>query len=215
MKSLLKIVGCVSLALVLNILAQAKEWRGIIPLHSTRADVERLLGSPIDDPSNKGIYLRTYRTEEERITILYSDGPHCNGYLLRGYRVPEYTVVTIIVRAVVPFPFSDLKLDKAKFKESSGGHVSNYSNFTNKEEGISYEVLWKADAKGEEGRAGERQGVVTSVEYSPRAKDKHVQCPEPPPERDNLRMPTANGLKGYRKPVRLGVDVYATADGEL
>ena len=29
--------------------AYAKSWRGLEPLHSTRADVERLFGRPIDD----------------------------------------------------------------------------------------------------------------------------------------------------------------------
>src|SRR6266849_4384328 len=34
----------------------AKEWRGIVPLHSTRADVERLLGVPTIDRSDTIVY---------------------------------------------------------------------------------------------------------------------------------------------------------------
>jgi hypothetical protein len=186
MKFFLKIVGSLSLVLVLNLMAHAKEWRGITPLRSTRADVERLLGPSIDDPSNKGVFVRSYRTEEERITVLYSDGPLCNGYLLRGYRVPKDTVISIRVRAT-PFPFSDLKLDISKYKEISGGHTPDYSYFTHIEEGISYEVYWKTVAKGGEGGGGERIRIVTSVEYSPSAKDSHLLCPAPPAPNNGMQ----------------------------
>jgi len=194
----LQLVSSISLILVLNLMAHAKEWRGIIPLRSTRADVERLLGSPIDDPSNKGVFIRTYRTEEENVTILYSDGPLCNGYLLRGYRVPKDTVISIIVRAA-PFPFSDLKLGSSKFKETTGGHTPDYSYFTHEEEGVSYEVYWKAVGKGGENGARERLRIVTSVEYSPSAKDKHLLCPEPSPAPNNGMHPTANSAAFIRK----------------
>ncbi|HEV2803162.1 MAG TPA: hypothetical protein VGW12_22030 [Pyrinomonadaceae bacterium] len=196
MKHLLEVLSIISFMLVLNLMAQAKEWRGIVPLRSTRADVERLLGPTIDDPGNKNNYVETYRAEEETVTILYSDGPLCNGYLLRGYRVPKDTVVRIIVRPV-PFPFSDLELDKDKYKEHSGGHVLDLSYFTDEEEGVSYEVRWKAVPAG-----GERQGRVTSIEYGARAKDKHLECPEPLPAPNNGMHPTANSAALIRETCR-------------
>src|SRR5215211_7734523 len=49
----------------------ATEWRGIIPLISTRADVERLLGKPKE--------LGRYEVNGERADIIYSDGP-CKGW---------------------------------------------------------------------------------------------------------------------------------------
>ena len=175
MKFLLRIVGSIALILALTLMTQAKEWRGIVPLRSTRADVERLLGPTIDDPSNKNSYVDTYQTEEERVTVLYSDGPLCNGYLLRGYRVPKDTVVSIIVRAT-PFPFSDLKLDSSKYKEISGGDAIDFSYFTDEDEGIGYQVHWRSVAKGADGKDRGRVRFVNSVTYGPRAKDKHLRC---------------------------------------
>jgi hypothetical protein len=174
---LLNIVGGGSLVLCISFIAQAKEWRGIVPLQSTRADVERLLGPSTDDPNNKGIYIRTYRTDEEIVSVLYSDTPLCNGYLLRGYRVPEWTVISITVRAA-PFPFSDLKLDSSKYKETSGGDTPDFSYFTDEDEGVSYEVQWRSVAKGADDKDRERIRFVNSVTYGPRAKDKHLLCPE-------------------------------------
>ena len=39
--------------------ANGKGWRGIIPLHSTRADVERLLGQPTEETSKYSVVYRT------------------------------------------------------------------------------------------------------------------------------------------------------------
>jgi len=45
--------------------AHAKEWRGIVPLHSTRADVSRLLGKP-------NFNYNLYEFGDERADILYA-----------------------------------------------------------------------------------------------------------------------------------------------
>ena len=40
------IIPCVCTVLAMVAVSQAKGWRGLVPLHSTRTDVERLLGAP-------------------------------------------------------------------------------------------------------------------------------------------------------------------------
>src|ERR1044072_2921350 len=69
-KMLLKTAGSLSLILALTFVVQAKGWRRIVPLHSTRADVERLLGTP-DRKSNIKPVVR-YDLEEETVVIIYS-----------------------------------------------------------------------------------------------------------------------------------------------
>src|SRR5687768_16252810 len=71
------IIACPLIALLLVPSSFTKEWRGIIPLRSTRADVERLLGPP--EPGSRGVY----RTGSERITVSYAEGP-CD----YGWQVP-------------------------------------------------------------------------------------------------------------------------------
>lgn len=67
--------------------ASAKEWRGIVPLHSTRADVEKLLGPEVDEGLG-------YDIEGERVTINY--GSHkCEEDLPGGWNVPPNTVIEI------------------------------------------------------------------------------------------------------------------------
>jgi hypothetical protein len=44
MKLIPNTFGLIFFVLTFSVSAQAKEWRGIRPLHSTRADVKRILG---------------------------------------------------------------------------------------------------------------------------------------------------------------------------
>jgi hypothetical protein len=141
--------------------SQGKGWRGIAPLHSTRADVERLLGPPSTDSSDTTFY----EFQKEAVSFHYAKGP-C-GVESSGWNVPRGTVISIRVR---PRPnllrLSDLKLDESKYKKETNGHVRNIVSFINVEEGISYDVDTSAD------------GMVTAVEYSPTAKDAYLRCPD-------------------------------------
>jgi hypothetical protein len=88
---------------------QAKSWRGIVPLKSTRADVERLLGK-VDSWGR-------YQFEDERGSIRYRENP-CLGV----YRplekdncecmVSRDTVVSIFVTPEVTRTFSSLNLGR-------------------------------------------------------------------------------------------------------
>ena len=68
MKKMLKVIGLATIILSLSESSSAKDWRGIIPLHSTRDDVIRLLG-PSPDANN--IRAR-YSLEKEDVYIVFS-----------------------------------------------------------------------------------------------------------------------------------------------
>jgi hypothetical protein len=199
MRTLLKIVGNLPLVLTLTLIAQAKEWRGIVPLRSTRSDVERLLGPPVD----AGKLNALYRTENEAISISYATGKPCEpGTLQSGWMVPRDTVVEIrVVEVYDPekggVTFRDLGIDTSKYKEEGGGHVPGVSSFTNEEEGVRYElgtVLRYVTRDGKR-ELEEQRGVVRGVTYLPSAKDKHLKCPAAAPDAPNNGMhPTADTL---------------------
>jgi hypothetical protein len=46
MRLTLNVIGCLGFLLCLVSSSDAKDWRGIVPLHSTRVDVEKLLEPP-------------------------------------------------------------------------------------------------------------------------------------------------------------------------
>src|SRR5690349_3773129 len=83
----------------------AAVWRGIVPLKSTRADVERFLGKPNE--------LGLYEVNGEHVTIIYSEGP-CIG-LYRSLEkanckclVSKDTVLSIYIEPKRALKFSTL-----------------------------------------------------------------------------------------------------------
>jgi hypothetical protein len=126
---------------VLLVAAQAskgKEWRGIVPLKSTRADVERRFGKP----DRWG----DYQVGEERISFQYSEGGPCTDlYRTLGKdnchcSLEDDTVVSIFVEPISKRRVSDLKLDMTKFRRTPINPFPHTFEYSNRTEGINYEV---------------------------------------------------------------------------
>lgn len=128
-------------------------WKGIIPLYSTRQDVERLLG-----PSPEGCRC-IYRTNDETVFVDYSDGP-CQGNL-HGWSVPADTVLMVTVQPNSQQPFSELRLDLGRYVKTYGD--TNEVYYTDKSAGVRYQV--------------DDLGIIRSVSYIPDAKSYTLLCP--------------------------------------
>jgi hypothetical protein len=144
-----KFIALMVILLLSTVISRAEGWRGIIPLKSTRADVERLLGKP----NNLG----RYQFEDERAHINYATGP-CNISDRCECFVPEGTVIGIFVELEVELRFSSLKLDRAKLQKLIDPEDSNLAVYSDDEAGITYAV-------------SERDDDVTTIQYWPSAKD--------------------------------------------
>ena len=135
------------LIIVFTMSAQAKEWRGIVPLKSTRADVERLLGKPNG--------LGRYQFDDERAYIYYSEGVCARGDDC-SCLVPKDTVLNIFVTLEVEMKFSDLKIDRRGYQRTKSAHLPTVVSHSNEEEGIIYTV---------------DEDEVTEITYLPSGKD--------------------------------------------
>ena len=69
----LSFINCVLLVSLWQV-PSSKEWRGLSPLKSTRADVERMLGQPDDNYNNK---LVTYYLPEQVVSFGFRGNPKC------------------------------------------------------------------------------------------------------------------------------------------
>jgi hypothetical protein len=130
--------------------AFASEWHGIVALHSTRSDVLRILGEP---NSKYGRYL----IDGEEATIIYSGGP-----CLSGWNVPSDTVRLISVTFKQSPNLSDLKINFDKYERARDPFVTTHVFYTNREEGVRYEVYEGLKEKG----------TVLEVYYEPTSKDE-------------------------------------------
>lgn len=152
MKLAVSIIAGPLVALALASTTPAKEWRGITPLRSTRADVERLLGPP--EPGSGSVYV----TEGERVSVTYARRA-CD----YGWRVPLDTVISFFVHPMKPLKLSDLKLDAKRYERRRDSHVETIHYYIDLEAGINYTV----ESPGE---------LVTGVEYYAPLGDKALLC---------------------------------------
>lgn len=161
MNSLQLSTTCVCILTVWLGFTQAKGWHGVVPLHSTRAEVERLLGAPKE---SRGV-ASTYETKEEKVLVFYSAG-NCKESGPDGWNVPRDTVLSITVHPNDRLPVDDLKLDKTKYERALDYHVQGVVHYFNKEEGIRISA-----------RLLEREGEdVDNITYEPAAKDSYLRC---------------------------------------
>ena len=144
-----------------------KGWRRIVPLHSTRREVQRRLGKARRGNASYSLY--EFEGEEDA-RIYYSDGKRCTEGA--EWKVPRGTVLRIFVqpRREPALHLTDLGLDMRRFrKEAGSGDVQARTRYTDDAAGVTYEVF-------EQG--GPESGQVMGIEYGPSSRDKCLRCPK-------------------------------------
>ena len=181
----------------------AKEWHGIVPLKSTRADVERLLGKPNE--------LGLYELNGEAASMIYSSGP-CKG-LYRSLEkancrclVPKDTVLSIYVEPRQPQKFSALGIARSKFTRTAIVSSADLFSYSDLNEGIVYTI-------------DESKNEIRDIEFLPSSSDcKVVIDTKSPIARNSWRglLPLHSGRRkveavlGHAKSSSRGVEVYDT-----
>jgi hypothetical protein len=140
---------------------QRNVFRGISPLHSTRADVERILGRPKRQSINQDY---AYETDEERVAVLYSES-RCERSVVGKWNVPADTVLRITLYPQRTVLIRDLNLDKLKYRRSPDPNIPNAFLWMNVEEGIIIESEVKDGCE-----------QIVSLTYRPSNKDKGLLC---------------------------------------
>lgn len=138
---------------------RAKGWRGLVPLHATRRDVEGLLGVP-KTPGGS-----TYEPDNQYIYVEYSDGPCEKGWPY-GWNVEKDTVTSIWVSVKENVFLADLKIDESKYQKYTEGHIQNRVHYVNYEEGIDILVDDTTIA------------IVKGFFYMPTTSDEKLRCPD-------------------------------------
>jgi len=135
-----RLLLCALLVLVYASSVAAKDWRGILPLHSTRAEVEALLGRPPSRPPDHSDKLHPgrsiYYLDEGEVYIVFADEE-----FLKRHSCPAVALGTVLMVQITPnepMPVSSLNLDEktfTKFDPSSGSDLG-YEGFIDKKEGL-------------------------------------------------------------------------------
>lgn len=123
-----------------NIRAQ-EGWRGIIPLVSTRDEVEKKIGKP----NENGFY----EFDEGRVFITYVE-VNCDKIIRCDCLVPFGTVQHIRISIYYDLSVEDLGLNSKKYKKTRNTHTPDVYTYSNHKTGIVYSV---------------QDGMVDSISY--------------------------------------------------
>jgi hypothetical protein len=146
-----------------NKLLPPNAWRGLTPLHSTRLDVERLLGRA---KVHRGTTY-VYETADETVDVLYSLGP-CKLSGVERWNVAADVLIKIDVRPRGKMLIESLRLDKTRYPRLQESHPQNWARYMNDEDGLMVETILYG--KDEE---------VYTMTYWPRSQDRGLRCSEP------------------------------------
>lgn len=140
-------------------------WRGLIPLHSNRQDVEALLGPP----GHSWERTHAYDTENEVVTVKYSKG-NCDDPGTE-WNVPEDTVVEFVVTLRLSFLMRQLNLDLNSYQRQE---LFPLTEIPNPPKGVNYidnvnGIIIRAQSNG-----GSEE--VVSITYKPAKKDDDLRC---------------------------------------
>lgn len=108
----------------------AKDWRGILPLHSTRADVERLMG----EPATNGPGLSSYDLGAEEVLIIFAEESRAS----RDCAVAPGIVLSVRVTSKVERSLNAFNFDERRFRKftPTDGSETEDQGFINEEEGL-------------------------------------------------------------------------------
>ncbi len=177
-----RIVACLCGMLVALAFPQLQVWHGIRPLHATRADVEKLIGPPMEP---NGI---TYDLKDERVNIGYSDAPCAKGWPY-GYNVPRNTVVSIETHPKTKRTLLDLQIDLSKYKRTDRP-ANQRVIYYNDDYGMTIEI------------DSIRQEII-SIQYLPVSSDNYLRCPDAAAREASIEK----GESAYLTPVLYYIDV--------
>ena len=135
-------------------------WKGLTPLHSSRFDVERVLGSPTRSYGQ----LYVYESDAERVNVWYSSGKCGRGP--DSWRVPSDTMTRLEVFPAKSAVFRDFLFDRSKFERRKWTRPGDWVTYSNDADGISIEVT---DYGGD-------TEELRSIVYKPKSKDKQLKC---------------------------------------
>lgn len=128
------------------------EWRGLIPLKSTRSAVEEILNEPLRKDCSDCIY----ETASERVFVSYSKGI-CEGGAVNGWNVPKGTVISFTV-----YPRDGQKFSAGDFKDDSPLYYS-HDSFILQRKGVAYTLDPLAIS-------------IVRISFLPSESDNHLRC---------------------------------------
>ncbi len=135
-------------------------WRGLVPLHSSRVEVERILRKPKWSHGSTFIY----ETECERVDVTFSLGA-CELSGVTRWNVAADVIIRLEVAPRRELLVKDLKLDANRYVRDQESHPANWVLYRSVDDGIRVRAI-----------LDDKEERVMVITYEPRRKDKILLC---------------------------------------
>lgn len=113
-------------------------WKGIKPLKTNKAVVEKLLGKPTKIDDNDYYF---YSTEDGLINVNYSISPcTANSYERGHFNIPQNTVLSYYIIIYKELKLKDLDFKREKYRRVDDYHLMDVADYINSDDGIVIEV---------------------------------------------------------------------------
>lgn len=117
---------------ILSIAIKAQEgWNGIIPLITTKEEVQKKLG--------KADKYGRFETKEGRVSINYIN-TRCKKVMRCDCLAPIGSVMSIRITLYNDLPLEALKLNSKTYKKTRDSHLSDVTTYANEKTGVIYEI---------------------------------------------------------------------------
>jgi len=151
-----------ALASLLLIVSQKKpiDWKTLVPLNTTRTQVEADMGAPVSGKD----YVVVYETTSEKITVWYGGATFAPTDTCR-WNVPKETIFKFVLAPKTTVRMSELNLNLATFQKQKAVEMVNDYYYYNENEGI---TITTRIIDGDE--------VLLNIERGPDAAQKAQHC---------------------------------------
>jgi hypothetical protein len=137
---------------------KSAQWKRIVLMHSTRKDVESLLG-----PSKNSGYIASYPVEDGTLNVEYYPYRYCEPRGDADWNLPQWAVLELTYRPDHPSKLQSLKLDLSKFRKTSESFdAPDLVSYVNNEEGVDYTF--------------QEDGTLNDIRYFPGNRYKEFRC---------------------------------------
>jgi len=155
-------------------------WKGVKPLKTSKAEVDKILGKSGEDASG----FHRYMVPEAEIVVDYSKEPCSLAPQGRGgYTVPVNTVLSYTVLLKAKPKVSDFEFNPKNSHRVSSEHLLNYASYVNDDDTVEINVMTEAGS----------EEFVYEIVYRGKNSDlERLRCKE------TSSASIANGWKGIK-----------------
>lgn len=136
------------------------DWKALVPLITTRTQLEAILGAPTSGKGN--VFL--YETPDEKVSVWYGGGKSL-GRDICCWKVNSEILFKLVLAPKRVVPLAEMNIDFSAFRKEKAHEMVNDYYYYNENEGV---TITTRIVEGEE--------ILLSIEHGPNSAQREEYC---------------------------------------